>query len=760
MKAFFSLRSQRGSALAVVIIVIAGSSIILGSLLNFAAVEKENNHRQYMWMHARNLAEAIVDVGMGQLRNRFETRASLPADSMLPSRNPIYMPDAFFSFYEDDMQMTDGEIMKYMLPEPSNYNKRAEWGTYDSELIGGVIPDGEAVYINPNDPANADDELAGSTVRTVSVPILAKAMVEDHRGNQAKAFASAALLVRDAPLFNHAIFFNMDLEIHPGPNMNIIGKVHSNGDLYYSAGNTIWFHQLVSSSEEIHFGRKPGSGKGWNDNTVWFNSGWDDDGNPEFVSNKFGDERLGDSMDNFRERSANAFNYFVQSSAHGMGSHNAVGIEDYVADDPETSEVDDDLNYAYQMIQPILPEKPDTSTEEGEVDYELEQQKFAYKAGLTIVIDPDTNEVSEVYSYKREGAEGKNIAYQSDGTPDRIELTLPQIDGEEIVTVKPDLIYDRRNFQSMNIVEIDMFKLKKAIESVDVANMDDADESLQDEARDIINDWGADPSDWWNGVVYVALPYADPDEERKDGVKPAIEDYAVKLINGQQLPNPSFAQGVDIYGTTIATNAPVYVEGNYNANGVRESDAETSPDAPYADLYRPNTKYEEAAAAIIGDAVNFLSTDWEDDSSWEGLSNRRIGNNPTEVSAAIISGIVPTGKGGNTQYSGGVENFPRFLEDWGNNRSRHPFVYRGSMVALYESEVQDERWGHGNVYTPPERAWGFNTMYALGKYPPGMPYLRHYKRVNFRWIDEDEFEATKDKMKEVMTEMASGTGST
>ena len=47
----------------------------------------------------------------------------------------------------------------------------------------------------------------------------------------------------------------------------------------------------------------------------------------------------------------------------------------------------------------------------------------------------------------------------------------------------------------------------------------------------------------------------------------------------------------------------------------------------------------------------------------------------TTVNAGIISGIVPSGSG---YYSGGVENFPRFLEDW----SGKTFTYYGSMLEL------------------------------------------------------------------------------
>ena len=52
----------------------------------------------------------------------------------------------------------------------------------------------------------------------------------------------------------------------------------------------------------------------------------------------------------------------------------------------------------------------------------------------------------------------------------------------------------------------------------------------------------------------------------------------------------------------------------------------------------------------------------------------------TTVNAAIVAGIVPSSAvGGDGTYSGGAENFPRFLEIWGEDTT---FTYYGSMIQL------------------------------------------------------------------------------
>jgi hypothetical protein len=81
------------------------------------------------------------------------------------------------------------------------------------------------------------------------------------------------------------------------------------------------------------------------------------------------------------------------------------------------------------------------------------------------------------------------------------------------------------------------------------------------------------------------------------------------------------------------------------------------------------------------------------------------------VNTAIMSGNVPTANG---NYSGGAENFPRFMEDW----SSSTLTYYGSMVELYASEQATGLWGQGNVYNPPTRAWYYDNFFQTHP-PPG-----------------------------------------
>lgn len=750
--------SQRGSMLAVVLISVAVVALVLGGLFRYALTEKRLNYDNYMWLQSRSAAEAVVDFGMGQLTERFNNTESFPSDSLRYDRNPLYLNDKFFAFFAD--RLAQGEITKLQLPE--NYNKNSPPGTYTTELYGGTIPASTALYISTTDPANADDPLVGMTVLATAVTLYGKATVEDFQGKEKSAYAAADLLVRDAPLFSHAIFYNMDLEIAPSPDMNIIGKVHTNGNLWYMAAggsNTVNFMNTVSASGQIRFGRMPDSGQSNNDGNVNFTYGKDANGNVLMKNNRWDGGPIDEvSMGaDWRQWTANNYKYWVQSGAHGMGTHKSIAMGDYVKDDPETPAVTGDaLNFAYHMVMPAADTTPADATKQ-----EVEKQKYAYKAGLTIEVNPASGSV-QLFTYERNG---KAVNTDASGNLKKIPLTMPQIGGQPVIRMKTGAngIYDQRESRQMNLVEIDMGKLKRAVEAADVvSNPNVPDGAFKNEAKAVLQEWGVDPAslnssaalasdpknpaNWWNGVVYVETPLQAV-AAKKDGVVPALNNWAVKLTNGSQIPNPDFALKKDIFGTTMATNGPMYVQGNYNADGNFAAGNEYNVDVPRNDDYNQyrqapgaaQGKYVEAAASLVADAITVLSNNWVDSNSTKPQADRVASQ--TEISAAFISGIVPSGKPGYDAtrfYSGGVENFPRFLETWGNSRN---FIYRGSMVALYESEVAKGRWGKGNVYSPPARKWGFNTLFQEGKYPPGMPITRTYKRINFKWLTKAEFDA-------------------
>jgi hypothetical protein len=205
----------------------------------------------------------------------------------------------------------------------------------------------------------------------------------------------------------------------------------------------------------------------------------------------------------------------------------------------------------------------------------------------------------------------------------------------------------------------------------------------------------------WNNILYIS------DQSASTG-----NHKAIRVVNGNILPKD---------GLTLVTDDPLYILGDWNTGAKPPSDASTpDPTQPM------DPTYSWRPSAIVADAITLLSNSWQDSNSSKGLNQRTASN--TTVNAALVAGNVPTGSNG-SNYSGGGENFVRFLEDW----SGKTFTYYGSMLQLYASAFDVGTWGKANVYAPGQLKWYFDSNFTLTS-PPGNAVMISY--VQQRWFQE------------------------
>jgi hypothetical protein len=225
----------------------------------------------------------------------------------------------------------------------------------------------------------------------------------------------------------------------------------------------------------------------------------------------------------------------------------------------------------------------------------------------------------------------------------------------------------------------------------------------------------------FNGIVYIY-----------DASNTTSTRRGIRIKNGSKIPvNPTSGMS----GLTVVSNNPVYIQGDFNTGGTGSSVPSNNPsnlnsDGTYKDPTNPPASqvngYTRAPTSILADAVNILSANWNDGNSGASLSSRPA--TATTVNAAIISGIVPTNVYNDGGYSGGAENFPRFLEDWTNT----PLTYYGSMVELFKSQQSIGEWHYGgNIYNAPAREWFFDNNFKMNP-PPGS--LMVYSYIKGRWF--------------------------
>jgi hypothetical protein len=184
---------------------------------------------------------------------------------------------------------------------------------------------------------------------------------------------------------------------------------------------------------------------------------------------------------------------------------------------------------------------------------------------------------------------------------------------------------------------------------------------------------------------------------------------AVRVTNGRTLP-PN--------GLTIATARPLYIKGNFNAPDLTAGSTNTSDTLP---------------ASLVGDSVTILSANWDDAYTSSTSLNHRDAKYDTTINAALLAGIVQSAKIGVTKYySGGVENFPRFLEDW----TGHTLTYNGSMVVMFPSRYATKFWiSPGTYYNAPTRKWAFDVNFLnWNKLPPGTPQVQKLVRGQWRVV--------------------------
>lgn len=205
---------------------------------------------------------------------------------------------------------------------------------------------------------------------------------------------------------------------------------------------------------------------------------------------------------------------------------------------------------------------------------------------------------------------------------------------------------------------------------------------------------------------------------------------AVRVFNGRNIHHivpgaatsptvPSVGRldnGPGQVGLSVVTNLPLYVLGDMNRGSNGFGDASSTPWVPML---------------LAGDVITLLSNNWDDARANWSLNLGSTPRTPTETfyNTAILAGWTPTTT---TDFSGGIHNFPRFMEDWDNV----PVHIRGSIVIGWASVyTQWKRHCCNNTsYDAPDRDWGFDRHLAnILNQPPGAPLFdvqatRRWKR--------------------------------
>lgn len=229
---------------------------------------------------------------------------------------------------------------------------------------------------------------------------------------------------------------------------------------------------------------------------------------------------------------------------------------------------------------------------------------------------------------------------------------------------------------------------------------------------------------------------------------------AVRLFNGEDMVFSGGANKLSATrGLTIATENMVYIWGNYNTTGVNcQPSAGSTLNIPT----EPCRYFgDQVPASIVSDAFTPLSKTWFDAFSAILPDNLNLrvadlsttGTPPmidlmTSVRAGIISGNnlsalsgSPDAENGDeSRLSGGIHNFPRFLENWGPDSRRWNYV--GALIPLYHSTQALGPYNTGAaIYSPPIRNWAFDDSFRdPSRLPPGTPLFQYIEPTGFKQV--------------------------
>jgi len=689
---------RRGSVILTVLIFTSIIGLVAGSLLAYTISERRLNQRTQLRYESKNAAEAILEYGAAELSVRL--RSDLNFSTAQLSTTPLTV----FSSRRATLYSNTG------LNHRSNVEPATGriWVSQQSEVGRRLV--------DPTNPANDFDPLRGQNVSVQAIRLLAQCRATNSGGVAAMTYATQLFEVREAALFNYAIFYNVDMEFHPGPTMSIFGPVHSNRSLYTTSGNGLNFYNMVTTAGDFILGDK-GVGRGI-DYNIRVTNGVDENGdglndlvtlnNPTIEGAAVGsrvDSNLISRVSGktFQSVASQAYRGFLQDRTHGITAQYPPGVLSPTE--------------ARKLIEP--PSGAETPT--------IEQQKFANKAGLYVLVENDGS--GSVITFQRSA---DAAAYKA--TAVALRPAWRAANPGKIVTPPAGMVnnqrrmFDHRENRWINTVDINVGAMRTAVNTTT--------SGAASNFKVAGADWDLDDAaTGWNGIVYVDVenPLAGYSSTSDINGAGSGTRTAVRLLNGGQLPNRAAVNAAGAEGLSVATNGSIYVAGHFNADGTLAADL-SDTQVPEAD---------EVPAAIAADAINVLSQAWLDGSgrpvgdsinSTSGNGNPRTANH-TEISAAFLTGIVEsTAGGGGSAYSGGVENYPRFHENWSGRNLR----YRGSMVALFASQVATGTW-NSSRYSPPARQWGHNLMFAGGRYPPGTPRLRTFRRLDYRDLTQGEF---------------------
>lgn len=593
-----------------------------------------------------------------------------------------------------------------------------------------------------------------------------------HNSTKAEVRLRRDFLNNLIPLFQFGVFNNKDLEFHAGPPFDFGGRVHTNGNLYLTAGTTLTFRSRVTAvGEVVRDVLKNGDSAGppiWSGQVLIL----DPKGNPQELlisGTGEGGSMIGGTGQSLQPPGSPNSVWPTYSPTKFGGN-----LLNY-----QTGAKPIRLPIELSGIKPIELIRRGAATDSSM----LVSTRYYYKPGLRITLSDLATQVPGgggcqlgVTCLPTTGVKAPapfllnkylkvEIVPLSGGTTDItqefLNLGITVGEANAVIRLQRNNIWDGTdtglypiNFYDMREGEIEdavdtnagLAGVMNAME-IDVGN-------LGKWLTGAISGSGASVPNNGGYLVYTSDRRGDinfngvfdyPDTIFRNGVLDPGEDLNEDgLYNGTEAPvpldvptnvvDPITGKNTFVYNyllkdvttfrralrlvngsklvnpLTVATENPIYVLGDYN-------------------IKTPQP------ASLVGDSVTVLSGNWDDANSYnESLASRPAAS--TTLQAAILAGgtmavyATPAPPYNEPHLDGGVHNFIRFLENWNGQT----MTYVGSMINMFYSRQAIGQWKCcQTVYSPPSRSYTFDTTFLNpATIPPQTPRVLYVQVERLR----------------------------
>lgn len=494
-----------------------------------------------------------------------------------------------------------------------------------------------------------------------------------NEGMTISAGVSQSIWFGTIPIFQYAIFYNMDMEINPGNLMDVNGRVHANGNIYAtgnSSSQPLTFSSYVEASDQVYQTRGP------NDPQIR-------NGGVTFLVTQ-----------NNPLANANSLTLPIGTNNNPATAENILNLPPPGLAAPNSSAYSElGQNYPYNEADLIISNSWNGTSDTGGTNITLFYQD-QYNANVLTRIPPDmTNVVS--YSIGR----GRH----------RTTVTVTNIHYSFVTNVS---FYDFREYSMVQAVQIDVRSLDVWLTN----NVGGGGWQYNVQSGGTDGNHGH-KGHWINSIyVYNSVPHV--------GGSPSTAGQlpAVRLVDGERLPSD---------GLSVATPQPLYVKGSYNVttNDVNYSLTlgstanNTVPAALMGDSITILSDNWDDSNDIKGQAVGQRRAQDTtiNAATLEGIvpsATDSIGNKHYSGGVENFLRLLEDWSSNSSGHSGsGI------------------LTYNGSIVVLFPSIYATNFWRNtGDYYNAPNRQWGFDANFSQpGKLPPMTPKVRAIVRQGSKW---------------------------